>query len=88
VSAGDKRHGTWSFFAGMIAGAALIAFYGADGSSNPKRALGNEGLAPELPADHGAFYDLCLANGGRRLSCDAQQVVILATTLVRAFFFH
>jgi hypothetical protein len=87
--AGDDKRSAWSFVAGVIAGSVLMAFVGGNGSSDPRQVLSDDkAWPPELPSDQDeALYDLCLANGGTKLSCDAQQGVILAPRLVRGFSF-
>jgi hypothetical protein len=76
VSPSEDKRSAWSFVIGIIAGAVLMAFVWANWSSG--QALSDrKAWTPELPADQDeALYDLCLANGGTKLSCDAQQTVL------------
>jgi hypothetical protein len=76
VSPGEDKRSTWPFVAGMITGAMLMAFVGANWLSDQVLS-GRKARTPELPADQDeALSDLCLANGGTKLSCDAQQRVL------------
>jgi hypothetical protein len=73
VNPNEDRRSAWPFVAGMIAGAVLMAFVGANWVS-VQGLSDRKAWRSELPTDQDeGLYDLCLANGGTKLSCDAQQ---------------
>jgi hypothetical protein len=74
----DEKRSAWSLVGGTIVGAVIMAFVGGNGSSDQKQALFDDKAWPtEVPVDQEeALFELCLANGGAELICEAQQRVI------------